>query len=91
MRRGRGRPAWLAALLTAGVLACSTLSIPEERSLGEQVNEQVRRDVTLVITGGLRTESDFTKALALGADAVALANSALQAIGCLGDGEDVNR
>ena len=41
-------------------------------------------DVTLVITGGLRTESDFIKALALGADAVAIANSALQAIGCLG-------
>ncbi|MCB9593677.1 MAG: Rieske 2Fe-2S domain-containing protein [Sandaracinaceae bacterium] len=43
-----------------------------------------RRDVTLVITGGLRTESDFVKALALGADGVAVANSALQAIGCLG-------
>ena len=41
-------------------------------------------DVTLVITGGLRTESDFIKALALGADAVAVANSAIQAIGCLG-------
>ncbi len=41
-------------------------------------------DVSLVITGGLRTESDFVKALALGADAVAVANSALQAIGCLG-------
>jgi glutamate synthase domain-containing protein 2 len=41
-------------------------------------------DVTLVITGGLRTESDFVKALALGADAVAISNSALQAIGCLG-------
>ncbi len=41
-------------------------------------------DVTLVITGGLRTESDFVKALALGADAVAIANSAIQAIGCLG-------
>lgn len=40
--------------------------------------------VTLIITGGLRTESDFVKALALGADAVAVANSALQAIGCLG-------
>ncbi|MGE3360848.1 MAG: glutamate synthase-related protein, partial [Acidimicrobiia bacterium] len=43
-----------------------------------------RRDLTLVITGGLRTHTDFAKALALGADAVALANSALQAIGCLG-------
>jgi glutamate synthase domain-containing protein 2 len=42
------------------------------------------RDVTLIITGGLRTESDFAKALALGADGVGIANSAMQAIGCLG-------
>ncbi len=42
------------------------------------------RDVTLIITGGLRTEADFVKALALGADGIALANSAIQAIGCLG-------
>jgi len=41
-------------------------------------------DVTLVITGGVRTHVDFVKALALGADAVAIANSAIQAIGCLG-------
>ena len=41
-------------------------------------------DVTLIVTGGLRTESDFVKALALGADGVAVANAALQAIGCLG-------
>lgn len=40
--------------------------------------------VTLVITGGLRTHTDFVKALALGADAVAISNSALQAIGCIG-------
>ncbi|NNM31533.1 MAG: Rieske 2Fe-2S domain-containing protein [Gemmatimonadetes bacterium] len=40
--------------------------------------------VSLIITGGLRTESDFLKALALGADAVAVSNAALQAIGCLG-------
>jgi glutamate synthase domain-containing protein 2 len=40
--------------------------------------------VTLIITGGLRNEADFVKALALGADGVAIANSALQAIGCLG-------
>jgi glutamate synthase domain-containing protein 2 len=39
--------------------------------------------VTLIITGGLRTEADFIKALALGADGVALANSAIQAVGCL--------
>jgi CDGSH-type Zn-finger protein len=44
----------------------------------------VGRDVTLVITGGLRVPSDFIKALALGADGIALANSAMQAIGCIG-------
>jgi methylamine---glutamate N-methyltransferase subunit C len=44
----------------------------------------VSGDVTLIITGGLRTESDFVKAMALGADGVAIANSAMQAIGCLG-------
>lgn len=42
-----------------------------------------RGDVTLVITGGLRKPADFIKALALGADAIALSNSAMQAIGCL--------
>ena len=41
-------------------------------------------DVTLIITGGLRHEGDFAKALALGADGIAVSNSALQAIGCLG-------
>ncbi len=40
--------------------------------------------VTLIITGGLRVPVDFAKALALGADGVALANSAMQAIGCVG-------
>jgi len=40
--------------------------------------------VSLIITGGLRVPSDFIKALALGADAIALSNSALQAIGCIG-------
>jgi len=41
-------------------------------------------NVTLIITGGLRTPADFSKAMALGADGIAVANSALQAIGCLG-------
>ena len=39
---------------------------------------------TLIVTGGLRHEGDFVKALALGADGIAVSNSALQAIGCLG-------
>lgn len=41
-------------------------------------------DISLVITGGLRVPQDFVKALAMGADAIAIANSAIQAIGCLG-------
>jgi glutamate synthase domain-containing protein 2/nitrite reductase/ring-hydroxylating ferredoxin subunit len=41
-------------------------------------------DISLIITGGLRVPEDFAKALMLGADAVAVSNSALQAIGCLG-------
>ncbi len=40
--------------------------------------------VTLIITGGLRVPADFAKAMALGADGVAVSNAALQAIGCLG-------
>ena len=39
-------------------------------------------NVSLVITGGLRMPSDFAKALALGANAVALATAALMAAGC---------
>ncbi len=39
-------------------------------------------DVSLIITGGLRVSSDFAKAIALGADAVAIGTAALIAIGC---------
>ena len=39
-------------------------------------------DISLTITGGLRISPDFAKALALGADAVAISTSALVAIGC---------
>jgi len=39
--------------------------------------------VTLIVTGGLRVPVDFVKAMALGADGIALSNSAMQAIGCV--------
>ncbi|MET1257743.1 glutamate synthase-related protein [Flagellimonas sp. DF-77] len=41
-------------------------------------------DVSLIITGGLRIAEDFAKAMMMGADAIAVSNSAIQAIGCLG-------
>ena len=39
-------------------------------------------NVSLIITGGLRISADFAKALAMGADAVAIASASLMAIGC---------
>ncbi|HEY4611329.1 MAG TPA: glutamate synthase-related protein [Ilumatobacteraceae bacterium] len=63
------------------------ISVPTMAALARarrHLDRSGREDVTLVATGGLRTAADVAKALALGADAVALANSALQAIGCVG-------
>lgn len=44
--------------------------------------DSVHSDMTLVITGGLRVSSDFAKALAMGADAVAIASAGLIAAAC---------
>ena len=46
------------------------------------LDEKGIKDISLLITGGLRVSSDFAKAMALGADAVAIGTSALIAIGC---------
>lgn len=42
----------------------------------------VHSDISLVITGGLRVSADIAKALAMGADAVAVASAALMAAAC---------
>ncbi len=71
----------------APVLFRDNISVPTIPALARarrHLDARDRSDVTLVITGGLRTAPDFAKALALGADAVAVANSAMQAIGCIG-------
>ena len=63
------------------------ISVPTMAALARarrHLDASDRSDVTLVATGGIRTAADIAKALALGADAVAIANSALQAIGCVG-------
>jgi len=62
----------------------SVPTIPALARARRHLDSQDRGDVTLVATGGLRTPWDFAKALALGADAIAVSNSAMQAIGCLG-------
>ncbi len=44
--------------------------------------DTIKSDIQLVITGGLRVSSDFAKALAMGADAVAVASAAMVAAAC---------
>jgi glutamate synthase domain-containing protein 2 len=79
---GRGGGTGAAPLLFRDNISVPT--IPALARARRFLDASQRSDVTLVITGGLRMPADFVKALALGADAVAVSNSALQAIGCLG-------
>ena len=44
--------------------------------------DSINSDISLVITGGLRVSSDFAKAIAMGADAIAIASAALIALAC---------
>ncbi len=46
------------------------------------LDEQGASEVTLLITGGFRSSSDMAKALAMGADAIALATASMMAMGC---------
>lgn len=44
--------------------------------------DSIHSDISLVITGGLRVSADFAKALAMGADAIAVASAGLMAAAC---------
>jgi glutamate synthase domain-containing protein 2 len=59
-------------------------TIPALARARQHLDKRGAKDVTLIITGGLRVAEDFAKAMMLGADAIAVSNAALQAIGCLG-------
>ncbi len=61
----------------------SVPTIPALARARRHLDRRERRDVSLVITGGLRKPADFVKAMALGADAIAVSNAAMQAIGCI--------
>ncbi len=61
----------------------SVPTIPALARARRHLDRSRRSDVTLIMTGGLRVPADFIKALALGADAIALSTAAMQAIGCL--------
>jgi glutamate synthase domain-containing protein 2 len=79
---GRGGGTGAAPLIFRDNISVPT--IPALARARRYLDKKGRSDVSLVITGGLRLPADFIKALALGADAIAVSNSAIQAIGCLG-------
>ena len=79
---GRGGATGAAPLIFRDNISVPT--IPALARARKHLDDAGRQDVTLFITGGLRTPADFAKALALGADGIAISNSALRSIGCLG-------
>ncbi|HEC20729.1 MAG TPA: glutamate synthase [Gammaproteobacteria bacterium] len=78
---GRGGGTGAAPLIFRDNISVPT--IPALARARRFLDRQERPDVTLIITGGLRTPADFIKALCLGADGIALSSAAMQAIGCV--------
>ncbi|MEM9268859.1 MAG: FMN-binding glutamate synthase family protein, partial [Pseudomonadota bacterium] len=78
---GRGGGTGAAPLIFRNHISVPT--IPALARARRHLDAKTGREVTLVITGGLRVAEDFVKAMALGADAVAVSNSAMQAVGCI--------
>jgi glutamate synthase domain-containing protein 2/CDGSH-type Zn-finger protein len=78
---GRGGGTGAAPLIFRDHISVPT--IPALARARKHLDNKAGRDVTLVITGGLRVAEDFVKAMAMGADAIALSNSAMQAVGCI--------
>ncbi|MFA8449181.1 MAG: glutamate synthase-related protein [Bacteroidales bacterium] len=79
---GRGGGTGAAPIILRNHICVPT--IPALARARKHLDMRGANDVSLIITGGLRVPSNFIKALAMGADAVAIANSAIQAVGCLG-------
>jgi glutamate synthase domain-containing protein 2/nitrite reductase/ring-hydroxylating ferredoxin subunit len=79
---GRGGGTGAAPLIFRDNISVPT--IPAVARARRHLDVSHASNVTLVATGGLRHPADFAKAMALGADGVAVSNAALQAIGCLG-------
>lgn len=78
---GRGGGTGAAPLIFRDHISVPT--IPALARARRHLDAKAGRDVTLVITGGLRVAEDFSKAMAMGADAIAVSNSAMQAVGCI--------
>ena len=78
---GRGGATGAAPLIFRDNISVPT--IPALARARRHLDAAGAEQITLIITGGLRTPADFAKALALGADGVAVSNAAMQAIGCI--------
>ena len=78
---GRGGGTGAAPLIFRDHISVPT--IPALARARKHLDAKTGREVTLVITGGLRVAEDFAKAMALGADAIAVSNAAMQAVGCI--------
>jgi len=78
---GRGGGTGAAPLIFRDHISVPT--IPALARARRHLDAKTGREVTLVITGGLRVAEDFVKAMALGSDAIAVSNSAMQAVGCI--------
>jgi glutamate synthase domain-containing protein 2 len=79
---GRGGGTGAAPLIFRDNISVPT--IPALARARKHLDASDAKGISLIITGGLRTPADFAKAMALGADGVAVSNAAIQAIGCLG-------
>lgn len=78
---GRGGGTGAAPLIFRNHISVPT--IPALARARKHLDAKTGREVSLVITGGLRVAEDFVKAKAMGADAIAVSNSAMQAVGCI--------
>ncbi len=62
------------------------VGIPTELALAavddRLTSEGIRNEITLIITGGIRSSADVAKAIALGADVVSVGTAVLIALGC---------
>ena len=72
------------ATRSSPMLLLGSASVPTIYALhrARKYLDSIGSDISLIITGGLRVSSDFAKAIAMGADAIAVASAPLIAMAC---------
>jgi len=77
-----GRPGATAAAFKYIKAATSVPTIFALHRARKYLDRHAAKEISLVVTGGLRVSPDFAKALALGSDAIAIGTAALMACAC---------